>query len=95
MNKVNKALKNVIEDDYPQFRSFPLYAMLICGFLVFIAGTIITIKGGWLSGSSFQGRYGSGGGDSVTLFGPGIILIGLGICCFPVVQLIKNRKYKQ
>jgi hypothetical protein len=89
-----KAPKNLKagEEDYPSFRPFPLYAILICGLLVIIAGLFITVNSGWLSGTTFAGRFGRGGGQNVTSFGPGIIVIGVGMCYFPAAQLVKNKR---
>ncbi|MEP7237441.1 MAG: hypothetical protein ABI685_06245 [Ferruginibacter sp.] len=80
------------ENNYPQYRPFPLYAILICGLLIAIVGIYLIAVNQSANGTTFPGRMGTGGGKPISINGPAILIIGLLICIFPVYQLIKNNR---
>jgi len=88
MKQVRK--ENNKDDNYPQYRSFPLYAILICGLLLLITGLYLLITKQMVDAVTFPGRWGSGGGKPFNLTGSSLTLVGLVICVFPVYQLIKR-----
>lgn len=90
-------MKNKKQDstDYEEFRTFPLYVILICGLIVLFAGLYFAISKTILHGTTFAGKYGQGGGNSVVLNGWGVAIIGALICVFPVLQLIKSSIRKK
>ena len=80
------------ENDYPQYRSFPLYALLVCGLLIAIIGLYLILIRSAINGITFPGRMGIGGGKAVSINGPFILATGLSICIFPIYQLVKNKR---
>ena len=78
-----------------EFRPFPLYIILVCGLIVMFIGFYLTITKSKASGLTLPSRFGEGGGQTRIVIGPGSIIIGLGICVFPIYQLIKNKFVKK
>ena len=86
------AKKNYKEKDYPEYRPFPLYALLICGIMLSCIGLYLIITGQFAHGVTYPGRSGIGGGKPISINGVSALVIGLLICIFPIYQLKKNGK---
>ena len=86
---------NEEENDYPQYRPFPLYALLICGLIISSLGLYLIITAQNANGITFPGRSGIGGGKPISINGISALIIGLSICVFPIYQLVKNNKRKK
>lgn len=85
--------KNIKEENnYSQYRPFPLYALLVCGIIISIAGLYLLITERVANGETFPGRLGRGSGNPTSISGQFTLAIGLMICLFPIYQLIKESK---
>jgi len=84
----NENAKDEQSKDAEHFQPFPLYVMLTCGIIIFIIGLYM-----FFSNTSTHGlvtpRY--GGSKDVIINWKGAIMLGLGICVFPVYQFIRKR----
>ncbi len=92
MNKKKK--ENNLENDYPEFRPFPLYALLVCGAVLVFTGLYLIVNNEAATGITLPGRSGIGGGKPISINGPSTLIIGLVVCVFPIYQLIKISKKK-
>ena len=90
--KNHPAKKNIeqTETEELQIRKFPLYVILFCGIIVSIIGLWLTISDTIATGTTLPSRYGQGGGQHIILSGPSITIIGILLCMFPSIQLIRN-----
>lgn len=69
-------------------RPMPLYGMLICGIIITIAGIYLYSTDHIAGGFTHPVR--GHGYTKVVLNGAATIVLGLGICIFPVYELIRN-----
>lgn len=83
------------ENNYPQIRPFPLYAILVCGLIISAIGLYMMLVDQNATGIASAGRTGTGGGQTISINGISTLISGLGICIFPVYQLIKNSRHKK
>ncbi len=91
--KRNKQI--AVEEDYTDFRPFPLYIILVCGLIVTLVGLYLIITNNAATGVTLPNRSGEGGGQTRIVSGPGAIVVGLGICVFPAYQLLKKKFVKK
>jgi hypothetical protein len=80
------------EDNYEDFRPFPIYVMLCLGILVVLIGLYLLISDRAAVGTTTPGRYGTGGGNQISITGGGAIFVGIVLSLFPVYELIKRKK---
>ncbi|MBS1512212.1 MAG: hypothetical protein JST86_15290 [Bacteroidetes bacterium] len=77
-------------------RNFPLYGMLVCGSIIFLAGLYLFITGIYVGGYAKPRR---GAGGYVTITGPGAMALGFMFILIAAIFLInqknKKRKYKE
>lgn len=75
-------------------RPFQLYVILVCGFIIIIAGLYLFLKNNYAHGISLPGPYGGEGGRKIILDGKSIIVIGIIFCIFPLYELINQSRRK-
>ncbi len=78
--------------DYPEFRTFPIVVLLICGIVIFLIGLYLLITN-QISGGVVVGKF--GGSGAVPISGVGTIIIGILFSIFPTGMLIKNKQQKR
>lgn len=90
--KVHPSKRNIesAETKELQIRKFPLYIILLCGIIVSIIGLWLTISNTLAIGTTLPSRYGQGGGQHIILSGLSVTIIGILICVFPSIQLIRK-----
>jgi len=81
-------MKEYNENDNFDYRSFPLYGILVCGILLLIIGIyqIITDQVG-----TGIGRHSA----RIVIYGPSTLAIGLGGCILTIYLLKKNKHKKR
>jgi hypothetical protein len=89
-----KKEENNLKNDYPEFRPFPLYALLVCGAVLVFTGLYLIVNNEVATGITLPGRLGTGGSKPININGTSTLIIGFVVCVFPVFQLIKNSKKK-
>ncbi len=78
-----------------QYRKMPLYAILLCGFLISLMGLYLFIRNDFAIGRSLPSKYGQGGGERLIVNGSFTLFVGVIICIFPIYQLIKHSIRKK
>ena len=74
-----------------QYRPIPLYMILLCGVIIVFIGIWLSVFNISANGISTGNKYGENAGKHIIITGPEAIFIGLGICAFPAIQLMKNK----
>ena len=77
-----------------QYRKMPLYAILLCGFLISLMGLYLLFRNDFAIGRSLPSKYGQGGGEKLIVNGSFTLFAGL-IICIPIYQLTKQSKRKK
>lgn len=87
-------MKKDNNDNYEEFRPFPLYVILCSGIIIILIGLLLLVSNRSAAGITNPGKYGSGGGQPIFITGEGAIFIGVLMSLFPAYQLIKRKKKK-
>jgi hypothetical protein len=81
------------ENDYSDYRSTPLYAVLIGGIVLSIIGGYLIITNQIANGVSYSSKTG-GVGTRISVNGPFTLCLGLFLSILPIYLLNKNKKEK-
>jgi hypothetical protein len=88
-------MKNKSDNNYTEYRTMPLVVILLCGLILLSIGVYFIISNTSAHGITQPDKYGRGGGTVFSVSGPALVIIGIGIMIFPVLQFIKKAIRKK